>query len=94
FSVPSDPIVLASTMNMATPFPDYQLPSAILKFRQGFGRLIRGSKDRGIFVLLDSRLSSKNYGHAFETSLDDVDLLKIDKQELSMLIERWSSNDD
>lgn len=94
FSVPSDPIVLASTMNIDNPFPDYQLPSAVLKFRQGFGRLIRGSNDRGIFVLLDSRLSAKSYGHAFESSLEDVDLLKVENQELPLLIEKWTSNDN
>ena len=92
FSVPSDPIVLASTMNIDNPFPDYQLPSAVLKFRQGFGRLIRGTNDKGIFVLLDSRLSTKNYGHAFESSLDDVDLMKVENQELPLLIEKWTLN--
>ena len=69
-----------------------QLPSAVLKFRQGFGRLIRGTKDKGIFVLLDSRLSTKNYGQAFESSLDDVDLMKVENQELPLLIEKWTLN--
>ena len=94
FSVPSDPVVLASTMNMDNSFADYQLPSAVLKFRQGFGRLIRSSKDKGIFVLLDSRLSTKNYGHAFENSIDDVELLKIEKEGLTELIEKWRHDDN
>ena len=94
FSVPSDPVVLASTMNMDNPFADYQLPSAVLKFRQGFGRLIRGSNDKGIFILLDSRISTKNYGHAFETAISNVELLKVNKQDLTPLIEEWNSDDN
>jgi len=47
------------------PFYDYQLPSAIIKFKQGFGRLIRNKLDTGIVVILDSRIISKSYGAKF-----------------------------
>ena len=47
------------------PFMDYQLPEAILKFKQGFGRLIRSHSDRGKVVVLDPRIKSKHYGRAF-----------------------------
>ena len=47
------------------PFNDYQLPEAVLKFRQGFGRLIRSKTDTGIVVILDSRIATKPYGRQF-----------------------------
>jgi ATP-dependent DNA helicase DinG len=50
-------------------FMDYSLPEAVLKFRQGFGRLIRSRSDRGVAVLADKRLVSKRYGTAFLRSL-------------------------
>ena len=48
---------------------DYQLPEAILRFRQGFGRLIRSQSDRGIVVILDPRVTRKHYGRRFLDSL-------------------------
>ena len=51
------------------PFFDYQLPEAVLKFRQGFGRLIRTRRDTGIIVLLDGRLRQKSYGRIFLNSI-------------------------
>ncbi|MBN2315552.1 MAG: hypothetical protein JXM79_16610, partial [Sedimentisphaerales bacterium] len=47
------------------PFRDYQLPSAIIKFKQGFGRLIRSKNDTGIVVILDARILNKSYGRQF-----------------------------
>jgi ATP-dependent DNA helicase DinG len=47
------------------PFAEYQLPLAIIKFKQGFGRLIRTKTDTGIIVILDSRILSKSYGKNF-----------------------------
>ncbi|MBO4544626.1 MAG: ATP-dependent DNA helicase, partial [Verrucomicrobia bacterium] len=47
------------------PFMEYSLPEAILKFRQGIGRLIRTQSDHGIVVVLDNRLLNKFYGNAF-----------------------------
>ena len=51
------------------PFPEITLPEAVLKFRQGFGRLIRTRQDRGIIVLLDGRLRQKSYGAIFLNSI-------------------------
>ena len=51
------------------PFADHSLPEAILKFRQGFGRLIRGSQDRGKVVILDPRVRTKGYGRRFLQAL-------------------------
>ena len=51
------------------PFAAHSLPEAILKVRQGFGRLIRGSSDRGKVVVLDPRVRTKAYGHRFLQAL-------------------------
>lgn len=69
FAVPSDPLVAARSADLENPFRDYTLPDAILRFRQGFGRLIRRSTDRGAVVILDSRVWRKDYGTAFLESL-------------------------
>ena len=53
------------------PFQDYQLPSAILKFKQGFGRLIRTKTDHGIIVVLDPRIHTKSYGRKFLDALPE-----------------------
>jgi ATP-dependent DNA helicase DinG len=50
-------------------FEDFSLPRAVMKFRQGFGRLIRSSTDRGAVVVLDSRIAKRGYGHAFLEAL-------------------------
>jgi DNA polymerase-3 subunit epsilon/ATP-dependent DNA helicase DinG len=69
FDVPSDPIVAARAETFEDPFFQYNLPEAILRFRQGFGRLIRTQYDRGIVVVLDKRVLSKQYGRLFIESL-------------------------
>lgn len=73
FQVPSEPIIQARTEAISAkggdPFLDYSLPNAIVKFKQGFGRLIRNKKDRGCIVCLDARLLTKNYGQKFLNSL-------------------------
>src|SRR5262249_51707179 len=50
-------------------FSEHSLPRAVLKFRQGFGRLIRSKTDRGAVVVLDPRIRTRYYGHAFLESL-------------------------
>ncbi len=69
FDVPSDPIVAARSETFEDPFNQYSLPEAILRFRQGFGRLIRTQTDRGVVVVLDRRLLTKRYGKLFVESL-------------------------
>lgn len=73
FEVPSDPLVAAKmerVMSMGgNSFFDYSVPEAVIKFKQGFGRLIRSRSDRGIVVILDNRVISKNYGKLFLNSL-------------------------
>lgn len=69
FDVPSDPIIAARSETFESPFFEYNLPEAILKFRQGFGRLIRTQTDRGVVVVLDRRILTKSYGRSFIESL-------------------------
>jgi DNA polymerase-3 subunit epsilon/ATP-dependent DNA helicase DinG len=69
FDVPSDPIVASRSETFEDPFYQYALPEAILRFRQGFGRLIRSRSDRGIVVILDRRVLTKRYGQYFIDSL-------------------------
>jgi len=73
FDVPNDPVVAARIEKMReeglNPFNDFQLPSAILRTRQGAGRLIRTSTDRGVVVILDSRTVTKGYGSTIRRSI-------------------------
>jgi len=75
FRVPSEPIHQARSNRLAeageNPFSKYHLPLAVVKFRQGFGRLIRTASDRGVVLVLDGRLLSKGYGRVFLGSLPD-----------------------
>jgi ATP-dependent DNA helicase DinG len=69
FDVPTDPLISARSETYEDPFNEYYLPEAILKFRQGFGRLIRTQSDRGVVVILDKRVMTKQYGRLFLESL-------------------------
>jgi ATP-dependent DNA helicase DinG len=73
FAVPTDPVVAARMRAIenegANPFLEYQVPSAVLALKQGFGRLIRSLEDRGLLVLLDPRIQTQRYGRAFLESL-------------------------
>ncbi len=69
FDVPSDPIIAARSEIYEDSFQEYYLPEAILKFRQGFGRLIRTASDRGVVAILDRRVLTKQYGRLFLESL-------------------------
>jgi ATP-dependent DNA helicase DinG len=69
FAVPDHPLVEAQIESIeargGNSFMEYSLPEAILKFRQGIGRLIRTKTDQGIVVVLDNRILTKRYGQAF-----------------------------
>jgi len=73
FEVPTDPIIAARNDKIresgGNPFWEESLPAAIIKFKQGFGRLIRSKKDKGEIILLDRRILDKSYGSSFIRSL-------------------------
>jgi DNA polymerase-3 subunit epsilon/ATP-dependent DNA helicase DinG len=71
FSVPSDPVFAARSETFEQPFLEYAVPGTILRFLQGFGRLIRTRTDRGVVVVFDKRLLTKSYGPLFIESLPD-----------------------
>lgn len=69
FAVPTDPVFEARSEQYDNAFMQLSLPLAVLKFKQGFGRLIRTAQDRGVCVILDKRAVSKRYGSMFVHSL-------------------------
>ena len=89
FDVPSDPIIAARSETFEDAFNEYQLPEAILRFRQGFGRLIRTQSDRGIVAILDRRILTKRYGRAFLESLPTCKLVMRSLQELPVTAAKW-----
>lgn len=88
FSVPSHPLLEARLESIrrrgGNPFVEYQVPEAVIKLKQGFGRLIRTRTDRGIVVILDPRVLTKPYGRTFLNSLPDcprlVETIDLSKQ--------------
>ena len=80
FRVPTEPILEARSEHITAmggdPFMTYTVPQAVIKFKQGFGRLIRSKEDRGAVLILDSRVLTKNYGKVFLTALHGVKVVK------------------
>jgi ATP-dependent DNA helicase DinG len=87
FAVPSDPVVAARVKAIdaggGNAFFEYQVPSAVITLKQGFGRLIRSLHDRGLLALLDNRILKKQYGRVFVESLPryrrTTDLKKVEE---------------
>lgn len=69
FGVSADPVYAARSELYDDPFRDFAVPHAVLRFRQGFGRLIRTATDRGVLVVLDGRVHTKTYGWMFLDAL-------------------------
>ncbi|MDA0300900.1 MAG: exonuclease domain-containing protein [Chloroflexi bacterium] len=89
FPVPTDPIYEGRSEEFDDPFGEYALPQAVLRFRQGFGRLIRGQTDRGTFVVLDSRIVRRSYGRTFLEGLPDCEVRTLRAAEIAGHVERW-----
>ena len=73
FEVPTHPVIEARVKQIeergGNSFMEFSLPEAIIRFKQGFGRLIRTTTDTGIIVILDARIKTKFYGKQFLNSL-------------------------
>jgi DNA polymerase-3 subunit epsilon/ATP-dependent DNA helicase DinG len=89
FNVPTDPVFAARYETFADGFNQFALPLGILRFRQGFGRLIRSRHDRGVVAVLDSRILSKSYGRAFLQSLPPCTVRTGPVRELAQEAARW-----
>ena len=93
FRVPTEPILEARSEHISAlggdPFMSYTVPQAVIKFKQGFGRLIRSREDRGAVLILDSRVLTKNYGKIFLTALHGVTVVKGAEETLCGEMERF-----
>lgn len=91
FLVPTDPIVSAISKKIeeegGNSFFDYQLPEALIKFKQGIGRLIRNKTDKGNIFILDNRMIKKNYGVSFINAIPTKKLKILTKNEIIKLID-------
>jgi len=89
FPVPDDPIFAARSEAYEDPFGQYAVPQTVLRFRQGFGRLIRSKTDRGIVVVLDKRVLTKYYGSVFIDSLPQCAIQQGSVEELPRIAAEW-----
>jgi ATP-dependent DNA helicase DinG len=93
FRVPSDPVLEARAEAIeksgGDPFMDYTVPQAVIRFKQGFGRLIRHRDDRGVVLILDGRVSRRNYGRMFIRSLPDVTFLSAPTVEVQTAVKEF-----
>ena len=90
FDVPTDPICKARGEMFNNGFYEYSVPRAILKFRQGFGRLIRSKKDYGVMIVLDNRVLTKDYGKLFLDALpENITLERLPLMEIPAKVKQW-----
>lgn len=89
FQPPNDPIFAARSDYYADSFNAFALPDAVLRFRQGFGRLIRTQTDRGVVVVMDARIRTKRYGAAFMEALPDCTIQTSPLTTLADTAVRW-----
>jgi ATP-dependent DNA helicase DinG len=97
FKVPTEPVLEARAEAISRaggdPFMDYTVPQAVIRFRQGFGRLIRQRTDRGVVLILDSRVIKRGYGRLFLRSLPDVPITTLPQKELIQSIREFFSTE-
>lgn len=89
FDVPTDPIFAARSETFENPFNEYSVPETVLRFRQGFGRLIRSNADRGVVAVFDRRLISKAYGAAFLNALPGPTVVRAPLAQLGKAVADW-----
>jgi ATP-dependent DNA helicase DinG len=93
FTPPDDPFMQAkcdeSKRLGGNPFMDISLPEAVLKFKQGFGRLIRTEQDKGVFIIFDRRIVTAKYGKWFFNSIPEVNVMEMENEEMLKKIRNW-----
>ncbi|MBT3363695.1 MAG: DEAD/DEAH box helicase family protein [Chloroflexi bacterium] len=89
FSVPTDPVFAARSETFDDSFTQYALPQSILRFKQGFGRLIRSKTDKGVMVVLDTRIKSRRYGASYLSSLPPATILSGPSANLRRTTVKW-----
>ncbi len=89
FPVPSEPVFAARAERVRDSFSQYSLPLAALRLKQGFGRLIRRNTDRGAVVILDSRISTRDYGRAFLEVLPRASEFRGRVDRVGQKVEEW-----
>jgi Rad3-related DNA helicase len=89
FAPPSDPVFRARSEHLRDSFLQLALPEAVLRLKQGFGRLIRRATDRGAVVIFDRRVSTRSYGKYFLASLPQCSSFTGPAGEIPEAIERW-----
>jgi ATP-dependent DNA helicase DinG len=93
FQVPTEPVQQARAEQIQAvggdPFREFSVPQAVIKFRQGFGRLIRSRDDRGAVLILDRRVTTKGYGKIFLRSLPETELIRGDSGEVFKKMEAF-----
>jgi DNA polymerase-3 subunit epsilon/ATP-dependent DNA helicase DinG len=93
FPVPTDPVYAARAERVRDPFTQLALPQAALRLKQGFGRLIRRSSDRGAVVILDNRILGRDYGKAFLDVLPPASRFVGPSVEISDQVGEWLETD-
>ena len=94
FHVPTDPVIKARSDQYSNAFNDYSIPQAVLRFRQGMGRLIRNKGDSGAIVVLDKRITGRNYGQAFLQSIPPCTLKPSNLSNLGSQAAQWIEEAD
>ncbi|MDQ0213667.1 ATP-dependent DNA helicase DinG [Oikeobacillus pervagus] len=93
FTSPNEPYLAAKTEQLQrvgkSSFFAYSLPQAVLRFKQGFGRLIRSADDRGIIIVFDRRIMTSSYGKMFLKSIPEVPIHHSSLDEMIVDIEKW-----
>ena len=89
FQVPTDPVVKARSEQYEDPFKQYSIPQAVLRFRQGIGRLIRNKGDKGAIVVLDQRITGRSYGRSFLKSIPPCTLKPCNLFTVGHLAAQW-----
>ncbi|MGN7479234.1 ATP-dependent DNA helicase DinG [Solibacillus silvestris] len=93
FSSPEEPSFKARASYISqqgrNSFTELALPEAIIRFKQGFGRLIRSSHDKGVFIVLDRRIETKSYGQQFIESLPPISIQKLPLHSMVQSLQNW-----